>query len=486
MTPTVAIAVLLLSAASPRHVTVVYAADLAGWLEPCGCSADQRGGLARAATALARIRAENPDTVFVAGGDLLFGGPIDPERKAQEISAARTMAEVLRSMGLAASWPGERDLAAGKRFLASTRLPFTRSKRIGPVGFGGLGSVPPAPVRVAVVHEGGSRAAVPRADLARREGVDVLLAAHREGILDDDASRAVLDAAVPVVQVQGRGQALARIDFFLRGDRKKGFLVLPGPSQRAEEIDLLAVRRGEYGRRRAAAEAAGNGALAGALATKLDELTAREKELRAAPAPVPPADRPSMQISFVPLGDDVPEDPAVRRMLTRHYGAVARANLAAAKAAGRPCPDPARDVPSYVGVDEVPRGGSRDCRNCHPAAFASWEKTPHAVAYPTLEKGGRQFDLDCVSCHVTGWKQPGGPCDVASTVGRQNVQCEACHGPASLHAVDPPGHIVRDPPVSVCTGCHTPEHSTGFEPGSYRSRIVGPGHGDVGKHPTPP
>lgn len=78
MTPAATIAVLLLAAAPPRHVTVVYAADLAGWLEPCGCSADQRGGLARAATALARIRAENPDTVFVAGGDLLFGGPIDP------------------------------------------------------------------------------------------------------------------------------------------------------------------------------------------------------------------------------------------------------------------------------------------------------------------------------------------------------------------------------------------------------------------------
>ncbi len=488
MTPAVAIAALLLSlsAAPPRHVTLVYVADLGGWLEPCGCSANQRGGLARAATAVARIRRENPDTVFVAGGDLLFGGPLDPERKAQELSAARTMAEVLRMMGLAASWPGERDLAAGRRFLAGTGLPFTRSKRIGQVGFGGLGAVPRAPIRVAVVHEGGSRAAVDRAGQARADGVDLLLAAHREGLLDDDASRAVLDAPVPVVQVQGRGQALARIDFFLQGDLTRGFLVLPGPSQRAEELDLLAERRAEYGRRRAAAEASGNAALAAALSGKVESLAAREKELRAEPPPVPPTDRPSLQISFVPLDDDVPEDPAVRRILTRHYGAVARANLAAAKAGGRPCPDPARDAPSFVGVDEVPPGGTRDCRNCHPAAFASWERTPHASAYATLEKGNRQFDLDCVSCHVTGWKLPGGPCDVATTARRRNVQCEACHGPASLHAIDPPGHILRDPPPSTCTGCHTPEHSTGFEPASYRSRIVGPGHGDVGKPPTSP
>jgi hypothetical protein len=139
-----------------------------------------------------------------------------------------------------------------------------------------------------------------------------------------------------------------------------------------------------------------------------------------------------------------------------------------------------------VGVDEVAPGGTRDCRNCHPAAFASWERTRHATAYATLEKGGRQFDLGCVACHVTGWKLPGGPCDVASTVGRQGVQCEACHGPSSLHAVDPPGHIARDPPASTCTGCHTPEHSTGFEPASYRKRILGPGHGAVAPSPTPP
>ena len=370
MTPAAAIAVLLLSAAPPRHVTVIYAADLGGWLEPCGCSASQRGGLARAATALARIRKENPDTVFLAGGDLLFAGPLDPERKEQDLAAARTMAEALRAMGLAASWPGERDLAAGKRFLEATGLPFTRSKRIGAVGFGGLGSVPRAPVRVAVVHEGGSRAALARADEARREGVDLLLAAHREGLLDDDASRAVLDAPVPVVQVQGRGQALARIDFFLQGDARQGFLVLPGPTQRAEELELLAGRRAEYARRRAAAEAAGNGALAAALSGKQDELAGREVALRAEPPPVPPAGRPSMQISFVPLGDDVAEDPAVRRILTRHYGAIARANLAAAKAAGRPCPDPARDAPSFIGVDEVPPGGTRDCKNCHPGAYA--------------------------------------------------------------------------------------------------------------------
>ena len=486
MSPAVAIAALVLSAAAPRHVTIVYVADLSGWLEPCGCSANQRGGLARAAAALARIRAENPDTVFLAGGDLLFEGPLDPERKSQDLARARTVAEALRAMKLAATFPGERDLLAGEPFAQATGLPFTRGKRIGAVGFGELGSVPRAPFRVAVVHEGGSRAGVERAAEARRQGVDLVLAAHRDGLLDDDANRAVLDAPVPVVQVQGRGQSLARIDVFLAGDRSKGFAILPGASQRAEELELLAARRGEYARRQAAAEASGNDALAAALGSKRTELEERERALRATPLPVPPTDRPSIQVSFIPLGDDLPEDKGVRRLITRHYGEVARLNLAAAKARGRPCPDVATATPSFIGVDEIPRGGTRDCRSCHPSAFASWEKTRHARAYETLVKGSRQFDLDCVSCHVTGWKLPGGPCDVASTDGRHGVQCEACHGPASLHAVDPPGHVVRDPLPGTCTACHTPEHSTGFEPLSFRKRVVGPGHGDVGSGPTHP
>jgi hypothetical protein len=486
MSPAVAIAALALAAAAPRHVTIVYLADLSGWLEPCGCSANQRGGLARAAEAVARIRAGNPDTILVAGGDLLFEGPLDPERERQDLARARVVSEALRAMGLAATFPGERDLVAGEPFAKATGLPFTRSKRIGPVGFGALGSVPQAPFRVAVVHEGGSRIGVERAAEARRQGVDLVLAAHREGLLDDDANRAVLDAPVPVVQVQGRGQSLARIDVFLTGDRSKGFALLPGPSQRAEELDLLAARRGEYARRRAAAVASGNDALAAALGGKMSELEERELALRATPLPVPPTDRPSIQVTFLPLTDDLPEDKEVRARLTRHYGEVARLNLAEAKARGKPCPDVATAVASFIGVDEVPRGGTRDCKGCHPAAYASWERTRHADAYETLVKGNRQFDLDCVSCHVTGWKLPGGPCDVASTEGRRGVQCEACHGPASLHAVDPPGHVVRDPAPAVCTACHTPEHSTGFEPTSFRKRVVGPGHGESGSTRTLP
>jgi hypothetical protein len=465
----------------PDRITLVYTADVGGYLEPCGCSRDQRGGIPRAAAALARIRAEGHPVYFLGGGDLLFEGPAAPEAREQDELKARAIAEALLAMRLAATVAGERDLLLGDAFAKATKLPFTRGKRLGPIAFGELGAVPDAPVKVAVLHAGGTRAAQERADEAKRAGVAVLFASHRDSLLQDDANRALLDAPVPVVQVQGRGQSLARVDLFLRGDLARGFAALPGAAQRDAEIDLDEERRAEYGRRREAALAAGQVELARALAQKIAELEARARELHEAPLPEPPRDRPSLRVSFIPLVEAMPEDRAVRAIATRYYGEVARRNLARARAEARPCPEPGKDTPAYIGTDDLPPGGARACQMCHAAAYEQWKQTPHGRAYDTLARAGRQFDLDCIRCHVTGWKEPGGPCSVAVTEGRRDVQCEACHGPASLHAIDPPGHIERDPQEGRCRPCHTPENSTHFEYTSYRKRVLGPGHGTLAR-----
>jgi hypothetical protein len=478
---TLALAALAPAAAAagrlPDHVTVVYAADVGGYLEPCGCSEDQRGGLPRAAEVLRRIRAEGHPVWFVGGGDLLFEDRPDDAAREQALLKARAVAEALRRMKLDATVAGERDLFAGEAFAREAGLPLVRATRLGPVGFGLLGAVPAAPVRLAVVHEAGTRGALARVDEARAAGMTLLLGSHRDSLLADDFNRAVVDAPVPAVQVQGRGQSLARIDLWLRGDLAKGFAVLPGAAQRDEEVDLALHRRLEYLRRRDAALASGGLELARALGAKIAELEARVAELRAAPLPSPPRDRPSLQVSFIPLTQDLPEDAAVRALVVRYYAEAARRNLARARADRRPCPPAAEGEARFIGLDLPPPGGAAACSVCHPAAVAQWRTTPHARAYATLEKARRQHDLDCVSCHVTGWRRPGGPCNVADDAGRRDVQCEACHGPASLHAADPPGHIDRAPPEERCRGCHTPEHSTRFEPASYGARVIGDGHG---------
>ena len=91
----------------------------------------------------------------------------------------------------------------------------------------------------------------------------------------------------------------------------------------------------------------------------------------------------------------------------------------------------------------------------------------------------RDSNLDCVSCHVTGYGKPGGS-TVTFNDKLQNVQCEECHGPGSLHAKAPSkkGLIVEKPPAEGCvSACHHPPHVEGFDAAAKMKLVLGPGHG---------
>lgn len=141
--------------------------------------------------------------------------------------------------------------------------------------------------------------------------------------------------------------------------------------------------------------------------------------------------------------------------------------------AGVRAPAPAKGQPGYVGDEQ--------CSACHSEAAELWDTTRHAQAYATLERVNKQFDLSCVGCHVTGFREPGGS-EVVENAGLQSVQCEQCHGPGSQHVATPekqgkPFAIRREASVEVCKQCHTPEHSDTFNYEAYLRDILGPAHG---------
>jgi len=85
--------------------------------------------------------------------------------------------------------------------------------------------------------------------------------------------------------------------------------------------------------------------------------------------------------------------------------------------------------------------GSKTCQECHESEFDVWSKSGHAHAIDTLVKLNppRQFDPECLSCHVTGWEpQLYAPLDsgyqsIEATPHLVAVGCENCHGPGSSH-----------------------------------------------------
>src|SRR5262249_26793158 len=85
-------------------------------------------------------------------------------------------------------------------------------------------------------------------------------------------------------------------------------------------------------------------------------------------------------------------------------------------------------VPTYVGTEK--------CKKCHEHAYKKWQKTPHSHAYQTLVEDPkpphlRQYDGECVVCHVVGFGYKGGFTNEAKTPHLKDVGCENCHGPAS-------------------------------------------------------
>jgi hypothetical protein len=77
--------------------------------------------------------------------------------------------------------------------------------------------------------------------------------------------------------------------------------------------------------------------------------------------------------------------------------------------------------------------GSKACSACHFKQFTSWKKTKHAKEAWESVPAKYQTNPECLKCHTTGYGQPSGFKDVATTPNLIGTTCEGCHGPGSEH-----------------------------------------------------
>ena len=114
---------------------------------------------------------------------------------------------------------------------------------------------------------------------------------------------------------------------------------------------------------------------------------------------------------------------------------------------------------------------SQACATCHADAFQVWESSAHAHAIDILIRERKQFDTQCVICHVTGSGQPGGFEDLYRTAHLANVQCEACHGQGREHSRQPTVFKMEPLGPNSCVTCHNRSNSPEFEFVSYWESI---------------
>jgi len=454
--------------------------SIAGALEPCGCVKDMLGGVDHFAALLAHDPTRT--RVVLGSGPLLFRDPtLDPKQRDQDVLKARALGDVMSGLGLVGWAPAANDWAGGADLLSEVtkgrlevfaanlgdgfskgRVLDIGGERIGVVGVS-------APSGGGPTNQGDPRAALAAgADWLTQQGarIRIALVAMPRGealrlaeavpsfhvlLLGKSVDRGeVNDVPTPplrvgqtlVVEAQNHLQSVAVVDLFVK-DGKYSFA--DGSGIEVEE------RRARLDARRRDLQAALGrpGISAEDRAQRQRDLTALDAELAALVTPRALPEGSAFRYELVDVREKLGSEPASQKQLAAYYQAVNAHNREAFKDV---LPPPVPDGQSgYAGVEA--------CTSCHQSERVFWEKTPHRAAYATLAKQSKEFNLECVGCHVTGYEAPGGS-TVAHVDGLKDVQCEVCHGPGSLHIGNPADPtLISVPERSLCASkCHHVPH----------------------------
>jgi hypothetical protein len=407
-------------------VALVLSGEMHGYVEPCGCTAGQVGGLARRATLVKGLRAQRgwPVVGFDLGG-LMDHNRVEREQTALKFDMARTALEamqfvsvglgkeeaLLRQDGLLTSSEDDKQkpdfhlryLSANVRPYPGQGLEIADLFRI--INAPAVGGAPRG-VRVAVTS--------------------VLGKSMSEGILNDD-----------FFQIMPPAEALREVL----------------PQMQAAQPDLLVL-------------------LSFCKTEESKELAEKFPEFGlvvSAGGPTDPDYRPyavgrTMFLHVGHKGKNVgvvgfyPQAPADQRLKYELVPMDGRkfANAPEIDDLMQAYQDRLRDErPDLVDNAQPslhPSGrkfvGAETCGECHTKAFAKWSTTGHAHALAGLTTGrpdhegrwiDRKWDAECLACHVTGWnaqeavRYESGFVDEMTTPHLANNQCENCHGPGSRH-----------------------------------------------------
>lgn len=408
------------AAASPRDVRglrIFATGDTRGFLEPCGCESDQKGGIAR--------RRGYLDAVGRAGDlrlDLGNAGAGTGAARRQRIASAF---ETLGTEG-AVFVPGRSEVSAGADFADVARTRAT--VRVVCANLHDASGAAVFPAWTLHVAPDGMRVAVigltePTAAPATPAGapwtVGDPLAAARRAIADarDTADVVVVAAAMPWTSAAELAASLDGADLVVAGTA----------GDLAPEAPLLPPTRG------APFVAAGN---RGEYVLRVDF-----------------EGRRPVAAWRAWLVEGLPEDAEMLELAKRH-----RAVLSSL--------DP-EFVPDVLdGLRGRGFVGSEACAGCHAEEHAIWAATGHAHAMETLAARASSRDPECVPCHLVdvAWADGAPLAPDASGVG-----CEACHGGGAKHAATamdgqrPPATTPRRARPDDCRGCHHPPEVTRFD-----------------------
>lgn len=407
-------------------LALVLSGEMHGYVEPCGCSLHQLGGLSRRANLFQQIKDRGwPVTAFDTGG------VVSNPSRAQAKIKLRMALESLRQMEYAGIALGVEELLLGfdlLTFAENERPPFL-SCNLTLFGDPGLGPHVPK----SILNVGGLKVGVtavfgeslkpkvirPGSDAAGQPQDIVILdptESLRKTVAELEAERPDLLVLIAHAQRDETKELAAKFPQF-------DLIVSAGgpedPDPRPQTIGkTLLVFPGQKGK---------NVAVVGLFPGNTEQ---------------------RLRYELVAL-DEVrfKETESIRDQMRVYQETLTVHNLVAN--------EPAIEDPRNAELSVAnPFVGAQVCGECHTQAYKKWKETGHAKATQSIKTGrkgqeatyiSRIHDPECVACHVTGWDPGrGDPKDYyryktgfeseAVSAHLLGQQCENCHGPGGRHS----------------------------------------------------
>lgn len=449
-------------------VALLLSGEQHGYLEPCGCSETQSGGMARRAD-LVRILTEDKGWDVVG---LDVGGTLKRARRQDEIKFDKLF-EALHQMHYAAVGIGVEELKLGAEFILTRQImPEQLADSVPLVSanvelFGLTDQTWPFPFRV--IEKGGVRIGV-------------------TSIFGPSLTERVAPAGVNTnISVLDPDQVLPKVIQSLE-DAKVDLKVLLCHGKEEEATRYAKA----YPQFRVVLAAGGYDEPDGKPVKVGDSwiLYCGHKGKRVGVLGYYPDNKAEpFKFELIQLDKDrFKSHPAMRELMRNYQQQLQDEGVA--------------ELEAYA-IPQHPSGhtfvGAEKCEGCHSKAFAKWKETSHFGGFSTLKDGPwsekraheregwipRQFDPECLSCHVTGWhpqemlRYGSGYLNESKSPHLLGQQCENCHGPASLHVAKEESGASMDELLegrktvrrtleeakrSMCVECHDPDNSPTFTP----------------------
>jgi len=434
-------------------VALIITGVIGGYIEPCGCAGLDRmkGGMSRRQTLFNRLRKQGWPVVGLDAGGLATGFGRQAEIKFQ------TMVEGMRKTGYDAIALGASDLRLPAGELAAVaanvngqQSPFV-SANVGLFGFdSGMTST------YRIVAAGGKRIGV----------TSVLGKTHQKEIKNDEIEIIDPETAIKKILPKLKGQA--------------DYLVLLAHATKNETI-ALAMRFPEFN-----VVVTSDGppeppaAPQKIASTKTLYIEVGHKGENAIVLGLFDDPKAPVRYQRVPLDSRFEASHDMKMLMVAYQDQLK--TLGFAGLGLRSVPQPQRQTNGkFV--------GSAKCEPCHEESYRIWKKSLHSHAYKTLADldPPRNFDPECVSCHVMGWHPTrffpyeGGYESLEKTPKLIDVGCDSCHGPGEKHVAAESGSnealmekyrkAVRltkaDAEKSFCVTCHDGDNSPDFKFETY-------------------